>query len=260
MNKRLFLSVLVIFLSFTAFGDDNTDKSEFILISGGEFKNTKSNFYGSGISVTPFYIGKYEVTQKQWIEIMGKNPSTFQGDDNLPVESVSWYDAIEYCILRSEKEGLTPYYTLDKSSKDPNNKSQYDNVKWKVTIVEGANGYRLPTEIEWEFANCGCLPDSEITEVSGNCTDIMTDVGSTLPNKLNIYDMSGNVWEWCWDWHGDIETGVKNNMRGEKTGSYKVYRGGSWYFYAGPIQLYTRNCAYPTFKDYYAGLRVVKSK
>jgi len=96
-------------------------------------------------------MGKYQVTQKEYQEAMGKNPSYFKGD-NLPVEQVSWYDAVEYCNVLSRKEGLTPAYTIDKERSDINHKDENATVRWLVTWNKNANGYRLPTEAEWEYA------------------------------------------------------------------------------------------------------------
>jgi len=242
---------------------DKTDKTGFVLIQGGEFKNKNSNFFSRGVTIKPFYIGKYEITQKQWIDVMGKNPSLFKGDENLPVENITWYDAIEYCNKRSEKEGLAPFYIIDKTNKDPNNKSQYDGMKWMITFNHDSEGYRLPTEMEWEFANGGGVSADELkmyNSASENNTDVIKSVGQGKPNVYGLFDMSGNVWEWCWDWYGDLVLLDVSKIYGPDNGVYKVYRGGSWYFYAGPLQLYTRNNTYPTFKDYYVGLRVVRSK
>src|SRR5215469_5784032 len=109
----------------------------FVLVKGGAFTNVKSNYYGKGVTVSDFYIGKYLVTQREWTEVMGTNPSRFQGDD-LPVERVNWYDSIEYCNKRSIREGLRPYYNIDMSKKDVNNKpdptfGDLDDIKWTVT-------------------------------------------------------------------------------------------------------------------------------
>jgi formylglycine-generating enzyme required for sulfatase activity len=197
----------------------------------------------------PFYIGKYEVTQKEWVEIMGSNPSNWRGD-NLPVEHVSWYDAIEYCNKRSEKEKLTPAYTIDKTRRDGNNSNGYDDVKWVVTWNRDANGYRLPTEAEWELA---CRAGTSTPFYTGN--NITTnqanyngnnpynnnakgenrgkiwEVGSGTPNPWGLYDMSGNVREWCWDWYENYESyesGTQTDPAGAAGGSDRVFRGGSW--------------------------------
>lgn len=124
-----------------------TVPDNFVFVKGGAFSNTKSGYYGKNITIPDLYISKYEVTQKEWQEIMGTDPSTFKGH-NLPVESVSWYDCVEYCNKRSIKEQLSPYYIISKDIKDPNNTNELDDIKWSVVINEQANGYRLPTEAE----------------------------------------------------------------------------------------------------------------
>src|SRR4029077_12146927 len=118
-----------------------------VLVKGGTFMNKEStNYFGKGVTLSSFYIGKYEVTQKEWTEVMGSNPSKFKGD-NLPVEMVNWYDCVDYCNKRSAKEGLKPFYNIDKHKKDPNNKKDpnsevdLDDIKWTVTINAGADGY-----------------------------------------------------------------------------------------------------------------------
>ena len=217
-----------------------------VLVEGGTFQNKKSNYYGRNITISDFYIGKYEVTQREWVSVMDSNPSEFKGD-NLPVEKVNWYDCVEYCNKRSIKEGLKPYYYIDRDNKDPNNMNDRDSIKWTVTINAGSNGYRLPTEAEWEYAATGGQKTKNYTYSGSNNIDEVAwywrnsgdkyltgewhwsriennngktkPVGLKKPNELGLYDMSGNVREWCWEWYGDL---------GAESGSARIWRGGGW--------------------------------
>jgi len=251
--------MVVAALPAIAGGSSGKEPEGLVLIKGGTFQNTKSNYYGKGVTVSDFYIGKYEVSQKEWIEVMGSNPSKFKGD-NLPVEMVNWYDSIEYCNKRSISEGLKPYYNIDKNSKDPYNRpdpkfGDLDNIKWTVTINAGANGYRLPTEAEWEYAaGGGRLSRSYTYSGSDNADEVAwhwrnsgdenlrgawswpaieqnhdqtKPVGSKKPNELGLYDMSGNVREWCWDWFGELATNA-TDPTGNQSGFGRVWRGGGW--------------------------------
>ncbi|MDU5950522.1 MAG: SUMF1/EgtB/PvdO family nonheme iron enzyme, partial [Paenibacillus macerans] len=249
MRRLLIFLLIAIMFVVSACSQEKTDKNNsLVFVKGGAFKNTKSNYYGKDVILSDFYIGKYEVTQKEWVEVMGSNPSQFIGD-NMPVEMVSWYDAVEYCNKRSIKEGLVPYYNIDKNKKDPNNQSDYDHIKWTITINAGANGYRLPTEAEWEYAAGGGQMSKSYTYSGSNNADeaawnwrnagdqylsgdwnwpIIENnnsktkaVGGKKPNELGLYDMSGNVREWCWDWYGD-------DLDYSSGGSYRVVKGGGW--------------------------------
>lgn len=233
--------------------------TNFVFVKGGSFKSTRSNYYGAAVTISSFYIGKYDVTQKEWVEVMGSNPSKYKGD-KLPVESVNWYDAIEYCNKRSLREGLSPYYNIDKKKKDPNNRpdpehGDLDKTKWTVTINPEANGYRLPTEAEWEYAaSGGQLSRSYTYSGSNNIEDVAWywrnagdkvltgfwnwpaleqnhdrphPVGAKSPNELGLYDMSGNVRQWCWDWYGGLASHVPD-PKGSKSGFNRVWKGGGW--------------------------------
>ncbi|WP_055109482.1 formylglycine-generating enzyme family protein [Paenibacillus ihumii] len=254
MRKRLIFLLIVMMFVISACSQAKPEKNaapkeidHMVFIKGGAFKNTKSNYYGKNITISNFYMGKYEVTQKEWAEVMGSNPSEFIGDQ-LPVEMVSWYDAVEYCNKRSIQEGLEPYYNINKNKQDPDNKSEYDNIKWIVTINEGANGYRLPTEAEWEYAASGGQMSKSFTYSGSNNADDVAwywknagdeylsgdwhwpkiesnnnktkSIGAKEPNELGLYDMSGNVREWCWNWYGeDLDS---------RSGSLRVVKGGGW--------------------------------
>jgi formylglycine-generating enzyme required for sulfatase activity len=201
----------------------------FVRVEGGTFmmgsplpeEEREDNETPHKVTVTSFYMGKYEVTQEEWVAVMGTNPSNFKGD-NLPVEQVRWYDAIKYCNKRSVKEGLTPAY-----------RGSGKGVTWN------GNGYRLPTEAEWEYAARGgnlgdflvyryASNEDVVTWYNGNSGEKTHPVGTKQPNGLGIYDMSGSVYEWCWDWSGDYPSSPQTDPRGASSGSYRVARGGSF--------------------------------
>ena len=222
---------------------------EFVFVKGGTFEMGKT--FGDGVdneqlvhsvTVSSFYMGKYEVTQKEWKEIIGSNPSDFKGD-NLPVEDVSWYDVVEFCNKKSEREGLTPCYSGSGS-----------NVSCNFSV----NGYRLLTEAEWEYAARGgsksrgykysgsSNPD-DVAWYDGNSGSKTHQVGSKRSNELGLYDMSGNVYEWCWDWYDEdyYRNSPSSNPKGPSSGDARVLRGGSWLFNTELMRCAARSSVIP---------------
>jgi formylglycine-generating enzyme required for sulfatase activity len=217
------------------------------------------------VTVSSFYMGKYEVTQAEYEAVMGSNPSSFKGD-NLPVEQVSWYDAAEYCNKRSQREGLTAAYTISGSG-----------ASRTVTWNRSASGYRFPTEAEWEYA---CRAGSTTPfSTGGNITtnqanyngnnpynnnakgtyrEKMTAAGSCAANDWGLYDMHGNVWEWCWDWYGAYGTGTQTDPMGAVSGANRVCRGGSWRSSAGDVRSAFRSHNTPSDSYYNVGFRLVR--
>jgi formylglycine-generating enzyme required for sulfatase activity len=206
------------------------------------------------VTVRSLYLGKYEVTQKEWVEVMGSNPSSFKGN-NLPVETVSWYEAVEYCNTLSLQVGLTPAYQGSGDS---------------ITCDFSANGYRLPTEAEWEYAAKGGNKDLMVFEYSGgnnagavawysdNSGGRTHPVGTKQANSLGLYDMSGNVWEWCWDWFGSYGSGNQTDPAGASSGTNRVERGGSWFNTAGYVRSAYRYSVTPSARHNNLGFRLVR--
>ncbi|MGE3818635.1 MAG: formylglycine-generating enzyme family protein [Isosphaeraceae bacterium] len=173
----------------------------------------------------PFLLAAHPVTQGQYRAVTGQNPSHFKGSDDFPVESVSWHDAVAFCNTLSEKEKRTPCYGINGTT---------------VIRIPG-NGYRLPTEAEWEYAcRAGTSTrfffgddESELCEYAwydGNASGQTQPVGHRKPNGWGLYDMLGNVWEWCWDWYDDkyYAKSPRDDPAGPSSASHLVIRGGSW--------------------------------
>jgi formylglycine-generating enzyme required for sulfatase activity/uncharacterized protein YegL len=249
------------------------DDSLMVLIPAGTFQMGNTGAYSGYSEEKPvhsvtisrdFWMSKTEVTQKQYEDVTGLKPSKFKGD-NLPVETVNWYEAVDFCNKLSEKEGLSPCYS---GSGDA------------IVCDWNANGYRLPTEAEWEYAckagsstdfyngsltNSSCSPlDANLDKIGWYCGNENTktrDVGQKEPNAFGLYDMSGNVWEWCWDWY--VSTYYTNTAvtdpRGASTGTHRVLRGGSWLFDAFYCRSSARSGSFPYYRYSSYGFRISRT-
>ncbi|MDD3098048.1 MAG: SUMF1/EgtB/PvdO family nonheme iron enzyme, partial [Candidatus Cloacimonetes bacterium] len=232
------------------------------------------------VTLNSFYIGKYEVTQAEYAQYMQPS-SSWSSDDglgaNYPAYYVSWYAILKYCNLRSMAEGLTPVYSISGST-DPaiwgNVPTSSNNATWDAAICNwNANGYRLPTEAEWEYAARGATntPDylysgsDDINTVAwydGNNSPYGSKpFGTKAPNGLGLYDMSGNVWEWCWDWYGSsyYSSSPSSNPTGPASGSFRVLRGGLWFDSAYYCRVADRYYYSPHFSYFNFGFRLCRA-
>ena len=224
-------------------------KKGFIKVSGGTFTMGCTSEQGDDcfdsekpshqVTVSTFYMGKYEVTQKLWREVMGSDPEelNFKGCDNCPVERVSWNDIQDFIAKLNEKTGKT---------------------------------FRLPTEAEWEFAARGGNKSNGYKYAGSNDVDKVAwyydnsgskthPVGQKKANELGLYDMSGNVYEWCSDWYGDYGSSAKTNPSGPSSGTHRILRGGGWSSYARSCRFSNRNSYDPSYRFSNDGFRLVSS-
>ena len=210
-----------------------------IKVSGGTFLMGKS---ADGNDVTPvhnvtlsdYYIGETEVTQELWQAVMGSNPSYFYGN-KMPVQQVNWNDCQTFIQKLNQLTGKK---------------------------------FRLPTEAEWEFAAKGGTKSKDYTYSGSDAIDDVAwygdvtgrthEVATKAPNELGIYDMSGNVWEWCRDWYDSYSSSPQTNPTGPSSGSFRVYRGGCWYGNASYCRTAFRSDNFPTFSNKYIGLRLAQ--
>ena len=266
---------------------------DFVYIPAGEFEMGSTLGDDDNIPVhkvtisNGFFMGKYEVTQEEYSYIMGSNPSKFssgaeegESQERRPVENVSWYDAVVYCNKRSIAEKLEPVYKK-RDETDPDkwgNIPAESNTEWNnITCDWEANGYRLPMEAEWEYAArggnstidaliwSGTDKEEELENYawySNNSKDITHAVGMKDTNEYGLCDMSGNVWEWCWDWYVSdyySKTEGGSDPKGASSGSGRVRRGGSWINSANNASVSYRGSDDPDYRYNYLGFRVVRA-
>jgi formylglycine-generating enzyme required for sulfatase activity len=259
-----------------------------VAVPGGSFQMGNTDTSGGDsderpvhtVTLTGFYMGKYEVTQEQYQAVMGSNPSSFSSNpadgevqENRPVEQVSWYGALVFCNTLSRAEGLTPAYSIGGST-DPADWGTVptsNDAAWNaVTIVSGSTGYRLPTEAQWEYAAkggndspgnytyAGSNTIGDVAWYSSNSSSMTHEVGKKQPNGLGLYDMSGNVNEWCWDWYGSYTSGAQTDPTGAASGSYRVMRGGSWFYSVDGARSVYRGSDSPSGRGSVIGFRLVR--
>lgn len=281
--KYLALAVFCLMLSVPSLA--GAAQSSMIRIKGGTFSMgspedepwRKKDETRHRVTLADFYLGTHEVSQEQYKDLMGSEPSTFKGSD-LPVETVTWFEAIQYCNALSQKEGLTPAYAISGSGDGM-------AVAWN----RSANGYRLPTEAEWEYAARAGTTTPFNTEGSispeeanyygrypymiednyfsqekletrpGRFRDTTVAVGSFPPNQLGLYDMHGNVGEWVWDYYGVYTTESRTDPAGPTEGKLRVNRGGGWNDYAKHMRSAYRSAYPPASRMHNIGFRVARS-
>ncbi|MDD3056960.1 MAG: SUMF1/EgtB/PvdO family nonheme iron enzyme [Sphaerochaeta sp.] len=204
------------------------------------------------VTIDSFYMGAYEITQDIYEQVIGSNPSNWKGA-RLPVETVTWYDAVAFCNALSRKDGLEEVYTISGTT---------------VSCDWNKKGYRLPTEAEWEYAArggkqskgytyAGSNTVGDVAWYSGNSGERTHEVGCKQANELGLYDMSGNVWESCWDWKEDYRATAQTNPTGPLSGSYHVLRGGSCYYLATYVRSAVRGRSTPSGRGDSNGFRLV---
>ncbi len=268
---KLYSTLLILFTTFFAF-KNSLILNDLIKVQGGTFKMGSKDSdqladtdeqKEHNVNLNTFEISKFEVTVWEWKQFIKANKMkmpekpNWGWQDNYPINGITWNEAIAYCNWLSKKEKLQTVYT----KKGPNFVCNFK-----------ANGYRLPTEAEWEFASKGGANSKgfkysggdnldNVAWHKGNSKGTPHTVGTKLPNELGIYDMSGNVWEWCWDWYNKDFYKLENgdNPKGPEMGERRSVRGGSWDSQANYVRPANRISTEPNKTHEFYGLRVART-
>jgi formylglycine-generating enzyme len=255
-----------------------------VVVTGGTFQmggtvGASDEMPVHSVTIASFYMDKTEITYEKWMDVRdwglthgyddlptGSNGSNSGGSNN-PVTDINWYDILKWCNARSEMDRLTPVYCMDNTLSNSYRTGRLDlasdAVKWT------ANGYRLPTEAEWEFAAQGGTKSQGYKYSGSNTIDDVAwyfdnsgvnthPVATKAPNELGLYDMSGNVWEWCWDWYGFYTDSPQTDPKGPTSGTFRVTRGGSFTYTAAGCRLANRDLNYPSHRNAVIGFRCVQ--